>query len=197
VLSDHYEGSFLGGPAFNPARPDFHTLCMHEHPAGFTWGNTAASIVAVLPDNAQPYLWWASATPCTSIYLPVSVAGAELPEVLSTAGGQRGTGPNPENVKADTYTEDSYWWACQALLEAVAGAAAGSTYLERQPIVRARLDPMQERWSADVDAMAERATATDWQQLTARCTTEALGAVRELLEDFGDSRGRAVRGDLR
>lgn len=36
VLSDHYEGTFLGGPKFNPARPDFHTLCMHAHPSGFT-----------------------------------------------------------------------------------------------------------------------------------------------------------------
>jgi secernin len=40
VLSDHYEDTFLAGPLFNPARPDFLPLCMHDHPAGFTWVNT-------------------------------------------------------------------------------------------------------------------------------------------------------------
>lgn len=30
ILRDHYEGTFLGGPYFNAALPDFLTLCMHD-----------------------------------------------------------------------------------------------------------------------------------------------------------------------
>ena len=54
ILSDHYEDTFLRGPVFNPARPDFLSLCMHDSPAGFTWGNTAASVIA-RPAASVPY----------------------------------------------------------------------------------------------------------------------------------------------
>jgi hypothetical protein len=117
VLSDHYEDTFLAGPLFNPARPDFLTLCMHDHPAGFIWGNTAASMVAVLPEAGEPFMWGAAATPCTSIYLPVSVMAPDLPAVLAKAGTQHGAGPNPERAAADNYSTDSYWWTFQRLLE--------------------------------------------------------------------------------
>jgi hypothetical protein len=50
-------------PYSTPARPDFLTLCMHDHPAEFTWGNTAASAVAVLPEAGEPFMWWAAAHP--------------------------------------------------------------------------------------------------------------------------------------
>ncbi len=74
ILRDHYEDTFLDGPYFNAALPDLLTLCMHEHPAGFTWGNTASSAIFVLPSEPDrlPHLWWTPATPCTGVYLPVS-----------------------------------------------------------------------------------------------------------------------------
>jgi secernin len=136
VLSDHYEDTFLAGPLFNLARPDFLTLCMHDHPAGFTWGNTAASMVAVLPEAGEPFMWWAATTPCASIYLPVSVMAPDRPAVLAKAGTQHGAGPNPERAAASTYSTDSYWWTFQRLLETDAGDDLGSTYRERQPAVR-------------------------------------------------------------
>ena len=181
VLSDHYEGTFLDGPKFNPARPDFHTLCMHEHPSGFTWGNTASSVIAVLPRDGRPYLWWAATTPCTSVYIPVAVSGQPLPPALSTAGTQDGAGPNPEKVSADTFTANSYWWNFQALLEAVAGDAHGGTYRERHPTVRARFDELQGAWFKEVDGLANGGSDSEWQALTARCTNEALAAVEDLL----------------
>lgn len=180
VLGDHYEGTFLHGPKFNPARPDFHTLCMHRHPAGFTWGNTAASMVAVLPEDGSPHLWWAAATPCTSVYLPVSVAGNRLPDVLGRAGRAHGTGPNPEKAAVDRYADDSYWWAFQALLESVAGDELGSSYLERQPVVRARFDDLQARWVAEVDRLVDGGAADDWDDLTERCAAEAMQVANEL-----------------
>jgi secernin len=183
VLADHYEDTFLDGPKFNPARPDFHTLCMHEHPAGFTWGNTASSVIAVLPATGRPYLWWAATTPCTSVYLPVAVTDP-LPEALSVAGTMHGAGPSPEQVPPDRYSDGSYWWAFQALLEAVAGDD-GSSYHARQPRVRDRFDRLQRSWLSEVEqAVAD--DAAHWQHLTARCTEQALRAVRELEAEFAD-----------
>jgi secernin len=184
VLSDHYEGTFLAGPKFNPARPDFHTLCMHDHPAGFTWGNTAASMVAVLPKDRTPHLWWAATTPCTSVYLPVLAAGDRLPDVLGRAGRAHGTGPDPEKAEKDGYAEGSYWWTFQALLEAVAGDEAGSRYHERQPLVRTRFEELQQGWAEQVDGMSDGASTAQWDDLTERCTAEALEVARGLLSEL-------------
>ncbi len=184
VLSDHYEGTFLGGPKFNPARPDFHTLCMHAHPAGFTWGNTAASMIAVLPATGRPYLWWAATTPCTSVYLPVAVTGTQVPAALSTAGTQHGTGPHPEQAQADLSTAGSYWWSFQNLLEEVVGDDAGSRYHERQPYVRARFDALQQQWLKQVDNLATGGTDDQWRELTEHCVAEAQAAADELVREF-------------
>jgi secernin len=183
LLSDHYEDSFLAGPRFNPARPDFHTLCMHEHPSGFTWGNTAASMIALLPQGRAPHLWWAAGTPCTSIYIPVSVASRRLPEVLGRAGLAEGTGPNPEQAVKDGYRAGSYWWVFQALLEAVT-AEAGSHYYERQSVVRKHFDQMQQRWIEEADRLPHDAATEDWDDFTAQCTAEALDAAGSLLDGF-------------
>ncbi len=53
IARDHYEDTFLQGPYFDAADPDFHSLCMHSSAANFTWGNTASSCIAVLP-RARP-----------------------------------------------------------------------------------------------------------------------------------------------
>ena len=92
VLRDHYEGTFLGGPYFNAARPDFLTLCMHAHPSGFTWGNTASSAVssAVRRPPAVPLVGGGDAM--HSVYVPVFVEA--LPETLG--------GPGPRGPPAST-----------------------------------------------------------------------------------------------
>ncbi len=184
ILRDHYEETFLGGPTFNPARPDFLTLCMHEHPAGFTWGNTAASLVAVLPESADPYLWWAAATPCTSVYLPVGMVSTRLPDALHRAGTARGAGPNPEKAEPDAYRQDSYWWTYQALLEVVCGDELATRYPEHQPRVRERLDPLQEAWAQEVTALGTAATTEQWDDLTSRCTEQSMAVARELIDEF-------------
>jgi len=68
ILRDHFEDTFLNGPNFNAALPDFLTLCMHSSPAEFTWGNTASSAIFILPDNSErlAQMWWTPATPCSS-----------------------------------------------------------------------------------------------------------------------------------
>ena len=160
VLRDHYEGTFLEGPYFNAARPDFLTLCMHAHPSGFTWGNTASSAVFVLPsDDRPPYLWWAAATPCTSVYVPVFVG--ELPETLGRTD------------------EGSYWWTFQRLLDAVKGDALGSAFAERQPQVRAAFDRLETEWRAELARGPGELGA-----FTGRCVEQAVDVAVGLIDRF-------------
>lgn len=185
VLSDHYEGSFLEGPKFGAARPDFYTLCMHEHPSGFTWGNTAASMIAILPREGAPYFWWAATTPCTSVYLPISPLGTDLPLSLSKAGIGQGSGPTPDAASPDRPDRASFWWLFQELLETVAGDQLGHAYTDRQPVVRARFDDLQTAWSSEATALqGAGADGRQWDALTARCAEQAWQAVAELLEQF-------------
>jgi secernin len=170
VLRDHLEGTFLEGPYFNAARPDFMTLCMHSHPSGFTWGNTASSAVFVLPpDDRPPHLWWAAATPCTSVYVPVFVDAAGLPEVLGRAGS----------------AEESYWWTFQRLLDAVKGDALGSAFADRQPQVRAAFDPLETAWRAELDDLLGDAAGSErLAAVTRRCVDRALATANDLLGRF-------------
>lgn len=182
VLSDHYESTFLGGPQFNPARPDFLTLCMHDSPAGFTWGNTAASVIAELATSCW---WWAATTPCTSIYLPVAVAGGDLPSGLSRSGTAADTGPNPEQALPDGPAQDSYWWTFQLLLEAVCQDPDGTGYLDRQPAVRAVFDPLQQQFRDEAADLEQRDAGPEaWDTLTRRCADRARAAARDLLREF-------------
>jgi secernin len=190
VLADHYEGTFLDGPNFNAARPDFLTLCMHDHPSGFTWGNTAASAIAVLPTQGCPYLWWAATTPCTSLYIPVTLGGG-VPEVLSRAGSHTATTPNPEEAEKDTYAESSYWWTFQRLLETVAGDDLGTRYNDRQPVVRQRFDRLQAQWLHAVDDLTQtNAPEQAWAKLTSRCVTEAKTTAQDLIRELQDHQER-------
>lgn len=185
VLSDHYEGSFLEGPKFNPARPDFHTLCMHDHPAGFTWGNTATSTIAVLPSAGRPYMWWAAATPCTSVYIPVTPGSGGLPQSLSRAGVHHAAGPNPEAAENDSAAADSYWWTFQQLLETVTGETLGTSYFERQPVVRARFDQLQAQWLDAVEELTQaNASEEAWTALTSRCVDESQRTAHELIQQL-------------
>jgi len=187
VLRDHLEGTFLEGPYFNAARPDFMTLCMHSHPSGFTWGNTASSAVFVLPsDHRPPHLWWAAATPCTSVYVPVFVGS--LPEVLGRAGTARTTSCNPERAPEDAPVGDSYWWTFQRLLDAVKGDALGSAFSDRQPRVRAAFDPLETAWRAGLhDVLGGAADAEALAAFTRQCVEQALATANGLLDRFAST----------
>lgn len=184
VLADHYEQTFLGGPAFNAARPDFLTLCMHASAAGFTWGNTAASVIAV-PGAARPHWWWAATTPCTSIYIPVAVTGSALPTELSTAGVAADTGPSSESAAPDHPVDDSYWWTFQLLLEATCGDRDGTCYTERQPRVREIFDPLQAEFRAAAGDLGHSDDSpAAWDRLTRECAEAARRAADKLLAEF-------------
>ena len=192
ILRDHFDGSFLEGPYFNAALPDFLTICMHSSPAGFTWGNTAASAIFILPEPARgpPTLLWTPLTPCTSCYSPFFVHAGPPPEPVSLAGGA-GTAVRPATeAEADRYSPRSYWWRFSRLLDLVKGDQNGRANPRRQPNVRGRLDRLEGRFLrglARVQARAMNAPSEDGGEAARalyayeeKCVEDVLEAVDEL-----------------
>jgi hypothetical protein len=118
LLRDHGDDATAPGRRQGDAR---WTLCAHND----VQEDTAASMV-VSADRAQ--CWFALATPCTSVYLPLRV-GAKLPEVLSRGGEQP--------------SDDSAWWRFKRLQQAVE-----ANWAARQPRVREAFDALEAEWLA-------------------------------------------------
>ncbi|MBQ15933.1 MAG: secernin-2 [Planctomycetaceae bacterium] len=186
VLRDHYEDTFLKGPNFNAALPDFLTLCMHSSPANFTWGNTASSAVFILPKGSEgiPRMWWTPVTPCTGLYLPIHVTNSRLPEPLTTAGRRGKTITPPPQAKPDAFSRKSYWWLFRDLLDRIKGDETGTEFASRQPMARATFDRLEHKWlaaSAKVDQEAIRQkTSEPLDRFTHDCFDEAFDAIKRL-----------------
>ena len=202
ILRDHYEGTFLGGPYFSAGLPDFLTLCMHESPAGFTWGNTAGSALMHLPaaPDRLPHMWWAAATPCTSVYIPVFPAANEVPESLARPAAP--THPStPEQVAPAEFDRQSYWWQFQQLLERINGGSQAWRFNDRQPVARAAFDELEQRWRRELPDVERRAAAllaagddhggTILADFTRACTNEALHTCAELAAEFAPAKAEA------
>ncbi|MBN1641754.1 MAG: C69 family dipeptidase [Anaerolineae bacterium] len=195
IARDHYEGSFLEGPYFDAAAPDLHTICMHVSPAGFTWGNTASSCIAVLPreEGELPVLWWTPGPPCTGCYVPFYVHGRDLPEIVRRAGSAGKHVAPPPEAAADTYSALSYWWLFRELADRVKGDAIASIpgyYASRQPVVRQRFAALEAQFESEVeDVLAQargagEAGASVLDGHVKRSTERVAAAVRELLAAF-------------
>ncbi len=197
IARDHYEGTFLQGPYFDAADPDFLSLCMHVSPAGFTWGNTASSCVAVLhqaPDEL-PVFWWTPGPPCTGCYVPFFVHGSQLPAIVSQAGtfGKRVVPPHA--AEEDSFAPASYWWLFRRLLDTVKGDPITSRpghYEAKKRIVRARFDALEQQFAADVPQVVQQAVAASdgdrkadtavLDDFAAECIHKVTTALAELLE---------------
>ena len=157
ALRDHGTGPWgepgtdVGAPP--PVPPDVGddwsgvTVCMHV--AGVSC--TTASVVADLPADGPVRVWASLGTPCSGVFLPVAMPGADavVPAVLGSADA---------------------WRAFSALSRAVErpgdeGAAALAS-------VRAALAPVEaqawaeadELWARDADAPRWRAAADAWSR---------------------------------
>jgi secernin len=199
IARDHYEDTFLAGPYFDAADPDFQSICMHVSPADFTWGNTATSCVAVLPKTADevPVFWWTPGPPCNGCYVPFFVHGSHLPQIVSQAGryGKRLTAP--PQAEADTFSPESYWWRFRQLLDQVKGDPIHSLphhYPERNALVRARFDRLEQEFMAALPAVLAAATALKANgtetvaailaEFTAHCVRQVLATLDTLLEEL-------------
>ena len=169
ISRDHYEDTFLEGPYFNAAIPDFLTVCMHHSPADFTWGITAATNVFILPGeeaNTIPVAYWAANVPCCSCFVPFYVHGSKMPAGVDKAGKSRNIQTDPTTTTVWGYTPDSYWWQFDRLRMLINGDKRGAKeevlqfgfrYPERQPVVRAEFDKLEKKFMAGDHLVRERA----------------------------------------
>lgn len=139
ILRDHYEDTFLDGPQFHPYLPDFHSICMHDSPAHFTWGNTATSVIVELdPKGAKPPLiWFAYLPPCSSVYTALQFS-KDIPDIFTRVGKSGMKVYDPTIVPKDEFDYGSLWWRLYRLIKEV----------RKDPIIRhkelrALLDPIE------------------------------------------------------
>jgi secernin len=207
VLRDHFENTFLAGPYFNAARPDFLTLCMHEHPAGFTWGNTAGSTVIQMrsdPDDLM-VIWWTPLTPCVGAYIPLFLTGGELPASLLAPLASEQAPRRPEEISQAEFDPNSYWWRFQNLLDVAKGDDTGVRFTEHQAELRLAFDRLEAGWIEAVDELRDawRRTAHDsrrrftlaqeLQDLTSRAVDEVAAVIDTFfLKHAPEARERAV-----
>ena len=201
IARDHYEDTFLHGPYFDAADPDFHSLCMHVSPAGFTWGNTATSCVAMLPKSASelPVFWWTPGPPCNGCYIPCFVHGNGLPSIVSQAGtfGKRVV-PPPEAVP-DEFDSNSYWWLFRRLMDRVKGDPIKSIpgyYPVRNGLVREQFDVLEQQFESQLPQVMSQAVAsrkpdgeidrTILDRFTTTCVDQVVSVLHDLLRQFGE-----------
>lgn len=191
ILRDHFEGTFLDGPYFNAARPDFLSLCMHEHPAGFTWGNTAGSIIveSARDENDLTVIWWTPLPPCIGAYIPIFMQSRELPEAVQTPEQPTDILP-PETWEQAPFDPTGYWWKFQNLLDAAKGDPLGTQFPERQPVIRAHFDTLEKTWAEKVSELRNswnRADATERDNLVPNLrnlTVEAVDDVQRHIDSY-------------
>jgi secernin len=199
IARDHYEGTFLQGPYFDAADPDFLTLCMHVSPADFTWGNTASSCVAVLPKSHAelPVFWWTPGPPCNGCYVPFFVHGSRLPEIVSSAGTFGKKVVAPPQAQPDTFSPDSYWWLFRRLMDSVKGDPVHSLpghYPTRNREVRAAFDTLERGFEAEVPDVMRKAIKTReadkdaaafmLDEFSERCVNKVVATIHELLKEL-------------
>ena len=155
-LGDHYEQTFLDGPQFNQYLPDFQTICMHDSPSAFTWGNTAASLIVELGSKNQPSVLWLSyLPPCSSIFLPFFF-GAAIPETVTTPGTAGLNVRTPHDSPVDEYEPSSLWWRLNKLIESVSIKPN-----ERYSFLRHHFDQLQSDVIERFNRFSESALAQD------------------------------------
>ncbi|WP_416838506.1 C69 family dipeptidase [Haloferax sp. DFSO52] len=193
ILRDHYEGTFLDGPKFNAALPDFLTICMHDSPAEFTWGDTVSSAVFELPadDDGFTTMWWTPGPPCIGAYVPVYILSGGVPDVVSHGGTVGRTLAQPATVAADEFAADSYWWQFKRLLDAAKGDDHGSQFEQNRRLVRKRFDRLEsqfreeaERNEAEARTLVRAGNQDEASRLLASFTAECVEAVLETVDDL-------------
>jgi secernin len=194
IARDHYEETFLQGPYFDAADPDFHSLCMHSSAANFTWGNTASSCIAVLPRSELelPVFWWTPGPPCNGCYVPFFVHGSKLPAIVSNAGTFGKHVVAADAAGEDLFAADSYWWLFRELMDRVKGHPITSLpgmYPARNRLVRARFDALEREFEAATPGVVRQALAAEHpagraailNDFTEGCVAKVLAVLHELL----------------
>jgi secernin len=178
-LRDHYEGTFLHGPQFSEFLPDFLTLCMHDSPAAFTWGNTATSVVVEIdPESptSSPY-WCCYQPPCSGVYIACTMEGG-IPEAVSLPGTAGLLSQSPVEAPKDSFRNESLWWRMYRVVEAVSQSP-----VKRRERARSLFDPIEKRYLTRVPSPGS-ATAKEHSARMQHCIEEQMAAVDEALNQL-------------
>ena len=179
ILRDHYENTFLHGPQFSAYLPDFQTICMHDSPAGFTWGNTATSFIVELPRHYSqaPIIWLGYQPPCTSTYLALTFSDRN-PDIVTSAGRAGLQVCDPSTASNDEFDSSSLWWRFYRLLARVREKPG-----QRLPQLRSHFDPLEKKYLEKVGKLilgnSER-PVVEWESLSHAQIEEVLKAVENL-----------------
>jgi len=97
--------------------------------------------------------WWTPGPPCNGCYVPFFVEGSHVSAFVSQADviGKQII-PSPK-AAADSFASTSYWWLLPQLMDTVKGdaiAARPGDYVQRNPIVRAQFDQLEQAVAAEV-----------------------------------------------
>lgn len=195
IARDHYEDTFLQGPYFDAADPDFLSLCMHVSPANFTWGNTASSCVAVLEkaSDVPAVFWWTPGAPCNGCYVPFFVAGGHLPTIVSQAGRAGKQVVSPDQAAVDTFAPTSYWWLFRQLIDRVKGDTMSTLpgyYPMRNRVVRAHFDQLEQAFAVEVPEVLHQYTRSGdpsiLTRFSERCVERVVKMLTALLNEVSD-----------
>ena len=152
---------------------------------------TASSCVAVLPDaeGGLPVFWWCPTTPSNSCYVPFFVHGSALPDVVQRAGKAGRTIVAPSLAVPDTFAEESYWWQFRDLCD-----QARRDYAERNPVIRAEFDRLEQAFAAELPAVLAEAAALRAEgkvtEAAARLDLFSASCVEQALEKAKELRAR-------
>jgi secernin len=182
-LRDHYEDTFLGGPQFDAYLPDFLTICMHDAPSKFTWGNTATSFIVELDkDDVPPLLFWlAYQPPCSSTYLAVPFS-PELPAEIVSCGTKGHNVVRPDKAPPDDFDSSSLWWRFYRLLN-----EARRFPIQRRSEIRELFDPIETKYLAKIADNISRGRQTDG--ISEAPGKDNLSEVMEVLSEIEKSWG--------
>jgi dipeptidase len=149
LLRDH-GGALVPQPA-DKSDEAYYTICAHNE----VQGDTAASLVVAQDRSTR---WLSLTTPCTSVFLPLSVDG-KVPGILERGGGEP--------------SDDSAWWRFKRLQR-----ATELDFAARLPRVREAFAPLEEAF------LAEESSAGDPSARMEAATFRALEVADDLLRSF-------------
>lgn len=180
ILRDHYEDTFLDGPQFHPFLPDFLTLCMHDSPSKFTWGNTATSVVVELEKNqdTSPPFWLSYLPPCSSIYLPLFL-NVQVPKMITNTGKIEMNVYRPAEAPKDEFDPDSVWWRFNRLVEEIAKEPA-----RRWSEARARFDSIEKELIYQIQADGGKMSDKEKSDMMQQMLSKVLKSVETLEQSW-------------
>ena len=162
ALRDH--GPEASSKDWNPGKGwMMETLCIHASLGPLRPSQSTGAMVAHLAPDLPTYWLTGTSSTCTSIFKPVYLGGAGLPDLGREPGG--------------TYDADSLWWTHEQLHRAVI-----RDYATRLPVYREERDALEETFLAEAAEMYKQYHSMDEQERAGPLAAFAADSFRRAAE---------------